>query len=114
MTTAFIARRYHSPVLVQRPIVRSFSLHWIDAAAEHVRAGGHAVLWRSEQRAVLVVRRPAAGDMLDLGRWAVLDLGLVRWRVPKKGPLAGLAVIGVPSDCAEIVRSWAERDSAHP
>jgi len=101
-------------VIVDRPLVRSFSLTWIAAAAEHVHAGGHAVVWRSKKRAILVVRRPAPGDMLDLGRWAVLDLGLTRWRVPKGGPLAGLAVIAVPEDSADIVQSWIERDSAHP
>jgi Fe-S-cluster containining protein len=101
-------------VTVARPIVRSFSLRWAAAAAEHVRAGGHAVVWRAPERALLVVRPPSPRDALDLGRWAIFDLGLTRWRVPKVGPLAGLGVVAVPQQAAQIVRSWAERDSVHP
>jgi Fe-S-cluster containining protein len=100
-------------VTVARPIVRSFALRWAASAAEHVRAGGHAVVWRAPDRAFLVIRPPAHGDVLDLGRWAIYDLGLSRWRVAKDGPLAGLALVTVPRDSASIVRGWAERDSAH-
>jgi hypothetical protein len=99
---------------VRRPIVRAFALRWATAAAEHVRAGGHAVVWRAPKRALLVMKPPARGDALDLGRWAIFDLGLTRWRVARTGPMAGLAIVSVPRDSAEIVRGWAERDSAHP
>jgi Fe-S-cluster containining protein len=71
-------------------------------------------VWRAPERALLVMRPPERNDALDLGRWAIYDLGLTRWRVAKEGPLAGLAVVSVPRDSASIVRSWAERDSAHP
>jgi Fe-S-cluster containining protein len=98
---------------VRRPIVRSFALRWAAAAAAHVRAGGHAVVWRAPERALLVITPPARGDAFDLGRWAIYDLGLWRWRVPKSGPLRGLAIVSVPRDSASIVRAWAERDSAH-
>jgi Fe-S-cluster containining protein len=98
---------------VRRPIVRSFALRWAASAAKHVRAGGHAVVWRSPERAILVIRPPDRKDPLDLGKWAIYDLGLSRWRVAKSGPLDGLALVSVPRDSASIVRGWAERDSAH-
>ncbi len=101
-------------IAVERPLVRSFVARFVREAAAHVKAGGHAVVWDGERSARLVFRPPARGDMTDLGRWALLDLGLSRFRVPSGGALQGLAVARVPRDCLEIVRARAERDSVHP
>jgi Fe-S-cluster containining protein len=96
---------------VVRPVVRSFTAKHEREAGAHVRAGGHAVVWDSPGRARLVVPLPKKGDVEDLGYWSLLDLGRSRYRVVKSGALRGLAWMRVPSDCNEIVRRRAERDS---
>jgi hypothetical protein len=98
---------------VQRPIVRSFDARYMREAAEHVRAGGHAVVWESPKRATLVVPKPDEDDEMDLGYWSILDLGKWSYDVPRSGPFRGLGTLRVPSDCREIVRRRAERDSIH-
>ncbi len=99
---------------VVRPIVRSFAERFAALAARHVRAGGHAVVWSPNERARLVFRRPAPGDVNDLGLWSVLDLGKQRWGSPKTGPFRGLATLKIPDDTSDIVRRRAERDSVFP
>lgn len=96
-----------------RPIARSFAARFVAEAAAHVRAGGHAIVWGSPDRARLYFRAPADGDDHDLGMWAVLDLGRSRWSVAKAGAMRGLAFIVVPKDALDIVRGWATRDSIH-
>jgi len=107
---------------VHRPIVRSFDSKYTKEAAAHARAGGHAVVWtrkpdargKVEARAVLVFREPADGDIADLGRWSVYDLGKSRWKIAEDGALKGLATTLVPRDCHWIVKRRAERDAIHP
>ncbi len=102
-------------VRVVRPVVRSFQLTHAKAAAAHVRAGGHALVWQGSRRVQLVFRPPAArSKQEDLGYWSLLDLGAHRWRRETSGPLRGLAVARVASDSLDIVRARAERDSIHP
>jgi Fe-S-cluster containining protein len=79
-----------------------------------VKRGGHAVVWRSPNRARLVVRKPDEQNPSDLGEWAMLDIGVRAWKVAKAGPLRGLAVGDVPPRCTEIAVHWASRDSIHP
>jgi Fe-S-cluster containining protein len=100
-------------VRVTRPVVRSFSVAWIARAARWVRAGGHAIVWESERRAKLVVPRIDDDDEMDLGLWAMMDLGLSKGHVESRGALAGLSWVRVPHDCLEIVRARVERDSVH-
>ncbi len=78
-----------------------------------MRAGGHGVLWHSPERAHLVLPRFGPKDLMDLGRWAILDLGKASYGVAKKGPLRGLVTTPVQEDCLDIVREWATRDSIH-
>lgn len=99
---------------LQRPVVRSFKTRFTREAAEHVRAGGHAVIWASEKRGQLVYPPPAKGDIGDLARWSLLDLGRERLHIEKAGLLKGLATAPVPRDCVEIVKRRVERDSVHP
>ena len=98
---------------VYRPIVRSFQSKFVREAVAHVRAGGHAVLWESKDRAQLVFSEPREGDADDFGLWAVYDMGKWRWKLETEGPLRGLATTRVPRDCLWIARRRAERDSIH-
>jgi len=99
---------------VFRPIVRSFKRQYMKQAAEHVRAGGHAVIWENDKRAILVFQKPAEGNDDDFGAWAVYDMGKWRWHTHDRGTLKGLATTLVPRDCLWIAKRRAERDSIHP
>ena len=99
---------------VYRPIVRSFDVKYAREAAAHVRAGGHAVVWESKKRAILVFGVPEDGDDDDLGLWAIYDMAKWRWKLVETGALKGLAHTLVPPGCHWIVRRRAERDSIHP
>jgi len=99
---------------VFRPIVRSFKKRYSKEAAAHVRAGGHAIVWENEKRAVIVFGKPKEGDDDDLGLWAIYDMGKFRWKPIDRGVLKGLAVALVPRDCHWIVKRRVERDSIHP
>ena len=99
---------------VLRPVVRSYRWPHLEEAASWVRAGGHAVVWIAPRKARLVFACPREGDENDLGRWAVLDMGLTDHRLARRGPFAGMAFIPVPHDCYAIVRFRVVRDSIHP
>jgi len=101
-------------MLVKRPVVRSFQKKYEREAGAHVRAGGHAIVWESASRAVLVFRAPSDDDPSDLGYWALLDLGKSRWKKVPAGALRGLGAALVPKDALDIVRHWVERDSVWP
>ncbi len=100
-----------TPVI--RPVVRSYLYRSLRDAAEHVRAGGHAIVWPNKKKAMLVFAAPAKGDHANLGAWAVYDLGKSRWQVHTRGVLKGLASTLVPRDCHDIVKHWASRDAIH-
>jgi hypothetical protein len=99
---------------VERPIVRSFKLPFLEEAAAWVREGGHAVVWLSSRKARLVFARPRPGDEHDLGYWSALDIGKTEYSVAKRGPFAGMAFVRVPHDCYRIMRDRITRDSVHP
>jgi hypothetical protein len=103
-----------SAVRVVRPVVRSFRAPYAREAAAHVRAGGHALVWASPTRVLLVFRPPVGDEEKDLGYWSLLDLGAHRWAKEKTGPLRGLAVARVARDSIDLVKARAERDSIHP
>lgn len=96
---------------VRRPVVRSFKPKFLVEAARWVQRGGHAIVWEEPKRALLVFREPKQGDEMDLGAWAVLDLGKQRWAVSSRGALKNLAVALVPRQHVDIVERWIERDS---
>jgi uncharacterized protein len=98
---------------VVRPVVRSFRAGFEREAAAHVRAGGHAVVW-DDRRVRLVFGKPRRLARSDLGRWALLDLGLARWSVATRGPLQGLAFARIPEDRIGIAEDRVARDSIHP
>lgn len=98
-------------MLKRRPLVRSFIPKFIDEAAAHVRAGGHAIVFDAETQARLVVTRPR-GDG-DLGLWAALDID-VDLKEIDTGPLAGLSAALVRGSSLKTVREWCTRDSIHP
>jgi len=76
------------------------------------------VLWRSPERAWLVVppfrKLGSVASKMDLGRWAILDLGKSTYGVARKGPLRGLVTTPVPDDALDVVRERAMRDSIYP
>ncbi len=100
-------------IRVVRPVVRSFQGAYAAAAARHVRAGGHALVWEGSSRVRFVFGVPKGDENRDLGYWSLLDLGAHRWTKATTGPLRGLAVAKVAKDCLDIVRARAERDSVH-
>lgn len=100
-------------MLTQRPVVRSFSDRHRRECAAWVRAGGHAVLWETPKRAMLVLPIPDQDDPNDLALFSILDLGKRRWKVAADGALRGLATCLVPPDSHWIIRRRIERDSEH-
>jgi Fe-S-cluster containining protein len=103
-----------SPRSIVRPVVRSFSSRETLAAAAHVRAGGHAVIWEGRSRARLLLPVPKEHDPMDLAFFSILDLGKSRFEIARRGVTKGLATLRVPHDCHDIVRRRAERDRIHP
>jgi Fe-S-cluster containining protein len=97
--------------LVVRPVFRSYKQRFVRACAEHVRAGGHAVVFETEERAYLVLPPIDADDPHDLGFWSILDLGKQRWTTETEGPLEGLSTTRVPRGCLDLVKKRATRDS---
>jgi len=53
-----------------RPIVRSFKRKYTKEAAAHVRAGGHAIVWENDKRAVLLFQTPPKDVPEDYGAWS--------------------------------------------
>jgi uncharacterized protein len=102
------------PVSVVRPLVRSYSNRERASASAHVRAGGHAILWMTAKRAMLVVPFFDDDDIAAFGWWSILDLRKQRYRVIREGVLKGLIETLVPRDCHRIVRERIQRDVAHP
>jgi uncharacterized protein len=98
---------------VIRPVVRSFAAGFQTEAGLHVRAGGHAVVWTSPNRARLVFRKPTPGHEEDLGLWSLLDMGKTSWKAVSRGPLHGLATSPIPRDCIDLVKERIVRDSVH-
>ena len=96
-----------------RPIVRSFKRKYTKEAAAHVRAGGHAIVWESDTRALLVFKTPPKDEPDDYGAWAVYDMGKSSWHTHDRGTLKGLATTLIPRDCLWIAKRRTERDSIH-
>jgi hypothetical protein len=97
-----------------RPIVRSFKRKYTKEAAAHVRAGGHAIVWENDTRALLVFQSPPDDQPDDYGAWAVYDMGKWRWHTHDRGAFKGLATTLIPRDCLWIAKRRTERDSIHP
>jgi uncharacterized protein len=98
---------------IRRAIVRSFSGRERREAAEHARAGGHAVVWERRAGAHLVLPPPDEDDPADLALHSILDLGQMRYRISSRGVNKGLAVVRVGRDRYGIVRQRIERDKHH-
>ncbi len=97
-----------------RPIVRSFKRKYVKEAVAHVRAGGHAVVWESDTRAMLVFTAPPKDDPDDYGAWAVYDMGKFRWHTHDRGAFKGMSTTLIPRDLVWIAKRRTERDSIHP
>jgi Fe-S-cluster containining protein len=98
---------------IHRAIVRSFSARERRQAAEHARAGGHAVLWERPSEARLVLPPPDESDPKDLALHSILDLGQKRYTISRRGVTKGLAIVRVGRDRYDIVRQRIARDKHH-
>jgi len=96
--------------MIRRAIVRSFSARQRRQAAEHARAGGHAVLWEPVSGAHLVLPPPDEDDPKDLALHSILDLGQKRYQISRRGVTKGLAIVRVGRDRYGIVRQRIARD----
>lgn len=103
---------------VLRPLWRSFTQRFIANAATHVRAGGHAMVWRpgtgKKPVAWMLLPTDASGDLTELGFWSALALERNTYERLKSGPAKGLATLRIPRDFEHAVESWCERDSRWP
>jgi Fe-S-cluster containining protein len=98
---------------IRRAIVRSFSARQRRQAAEHARAGGHAVVWEQGSGVELVLPPPDEDDPADLALHSILDLGQKRYEISRRGVTKGLAVARVGRDRYDLVRARIERDKHH-
>jgi Fe-S-cluster containining protein len=98
---------------VSRPIVRSFKARFARECAAWVRRGGHAIFWETDTRARLVIPRIDNDDVMDLGLWSLMDLGLEDWDNEARGVFRGLSTVLVPRSLLHIVKKRIVRDSIH-
>jgi Fe-S-cluster containining protein len=106
-----------SSTKIRRPLWRSYSQRFIANAAAHVRAGGHALLWRpgpSSPVAWMLLPLDAEGDMPLMATWSMLALEKRRFDVVRRGPARGLATMRIPRDYETAVEGWCERDAMWP
>lgn len=106
-----------SSKIIQRPLWRSFNERFLKNAAEHVRAGGHAMVWRKgPARPVAWMLLPCGpdGEVPELAFWSMLSLSKRAYDVIKRGPAKGLATMRIPRDYEDAVEQWCERDSRWP
>jgi hypothetical protein len=105
---------------ITRPVWRSFTQRFIRHAAEWVRAGGCAVVWRPAKGG------PAAWLLLPLNHeggtdampeqpyWAMLAVYLEKYKRIARGAAKGLATVRVARAYEHEVEHWCERDSKYP
>jgi Fe-S-cluster containining protein len=98
---------------VVRPVVRAFYRRERRLAVDHVRAGGHAVIWEGPLCARLLLPPPDENDPHDLALYSILDLGKKRYEISRRGITKGLATALVGRDSSGIVRERIERDRYH-
>jgi hypothetical protein len=102
-----------SITVIDRPIWRRFVPRFLDRAAAHVRAGGHAaVVYPKHIDLVLTVG--SDGKITELGLWSLLAIEQRRYRIARAGPVRGLATARVNRDHEGSVLEWCERDAVHP
>lgn len=103
--------------LVRRPLWRSFTQRFLANAVAHVRAGGHAMVWRpGPSRPVAWMLLPCGpdGEITELAMWSLLALEKRNYTVIRRGPAKGLATMRIPRAYEEAVERWCERDSKWP
>lgn len=97
---------------ITRPLWRAFRSNALPAAAEHVRAGGLAVV-RSALDWKLFVPTDEDGDLPELCMWAMMDLGVRAPKRAEKGALAGSTWTRLTDGQRVLVRRWLKRDRGH-
>jgi Fe-S-cluster containining protein len=101
---------------IERPLWRKFRPRFLRRAAEHVKAGGHAVIEPEHgpiEMILTIDEKDKKRRITELGHWALLAINLRRWRRIADGPAKGLATARVPRDYEGSVIDWCERDAVH-
>jgi uncharacterized protein len=98
---------------IERPIWRRFIPRYLSRAAAHVRAGGHAVIVRDDERLDMLLAVDPKGKITELGLWSLLAIEQRRWRKVTEGPAKGLATARVGRDYEGSVLDWCDRDGVH-
>ncbi|MBL8678771.1 MAG: YkgJ family cysteine cluster protein [Myxococcales bacterium] len=102
-----------------RPVWRSFTQKYLSNAAEWVRSGGCAVVWRPAKGGpaawLLLPLDDEGGDdaMPEPAYWAMLAVYLERYTRIARGAAKGLATVRVARDYEHEVEHWCERDSKY-
>lgn len=102
---------------VTRPVWRSFTQRYLANAATHVRAGGHALVWKrgpASPIAWMLVPCDADGDVPELSFWSILALEKNTYELVRGGCAKGLAILRIPRAYEQAVEEWCERDSIWP
>jgi hypothetical protein len=102
--------------VIERPVWRSFTEKWLKNAAEWVRRGGAALVWRktaSVPSAWLLLPLDADGAMPEMAYWALLALYRDTYTAITRGHAKGLAWSRVQHAYEHEVELWCERDSVH-
>jgi uncharacterized protein len=106
-----------TPTLICRPLWRSFKQRFLSNAVAHVRAGGHALVWRNgPARPIGWLLLPCGpdGEVTELGYWSILALEKKHYSIVERGVAKGLATMRIPRDVQWAVEDWCERDSKWP
>ncbi len=103
-----------APIVVVRPIWRSFDIDSAEAAAAHVRGGGFSALVDGQRDIKLLLPRTKGGELTELAQWVLLALDLRNWGYARSGPTQGLAAVWVQRGDRDIVEGWCARDERLP
>lgn len=96
-----------------RPVWRRFRPRFLARAVDHVRAGGHAAIAHEDGEIDVLLTVDAAGQLTELGQWALLTIEHERWRKVTDGPAEGLATARIERRFIGSVLDWCTRDSIH-
>jgi hypothetical protein len=98
---------------IRRPLWKAFTERKLLAAARHVRAGGHALVWAEGPAAPIAwMLLPCDPEGIsDLAWMSMLAVGRRRYAIVRSAPAEGLALARVPRRHEAKVVRWCERDA---
>lgn len=105
---------------IQRPVWRSFEEKWLKNAAEWVRSGGLALVWRRTAKSATAPRSvwmllpmQEDGSMAELPYWAMLAVYKDTFDPILRGVAKGLAWTRIQHAYEHEVEHWCLRDSEY-